>query len=86
MDPYQSPEADPKPGASEDQAEAVTATLPRSLFGDSKVAKGDTISLRIENAYDEEVEVSLVAGGEGGDESDRSQMPANEELDAMAQE
>lgn len=69
---------------SSETAEETTATLPSGLFPGG-VKAGDTVSLRVVNVFDGEVEVS-VAGGESEAAEGSPVMSADAELDQMAME
>ena len=69
----------------EETPEETTATLPSGLFAGG-VKKGDTITLRVVNVFDGEVEVVAAAAAEGeGEPGMMEEMPADAELDQMAQ-
>lgn len=63
--------------------EETTATLPSGLFPGG-VKAGDTISLRVVNVFDGEVEVAVAGDVEA--EGEEPTMSADAELDQMAME
>lgn len=72
------------PAASEtpDETETKTALLPKNVFGDNPEI-GDTITLKIEAVYSDEIECSVQ---ESSQETPPSQMTADEEIEAASTE
>jgi len=67
-------------------AESETTLVPKSLVGDA-VEIGDTVTLKVEHIYEDEVEVSLLSKDEDEDEDETVEpsgpMPPEAELDSL---
>ena len=77
----------PKPGE-EKEPEIETTLLPKSLFHGEPPAIGDICQFKVEHVWEDEIEVSYVKEGEGGEkdgEKSRSTMDtATDAFDKMA--
>lgn len=71
---------EPAEAPPEEMAEETTATLPAGLFAGMAPQKGDTVTLRIVNVFDGEIEVAPQV------EETESPEGADAELDQMAGE
>jgi hypothetical protein len=82
-DYYQGLEDEPQ----QTPAESATTLVPKSLVGDS-VDVGDTVTLKVEHIYEDEVEVSLVSESDSDEDEmeeaePEGQMPPEDELDSL---
>lgn len=79
--------------AKDDNDDAASALIPKSVIGDHKLKPGDQVILEVVHVYEDEVEVKYgkkdkkEESDEDEGESSESQMDASQkELDNMAQE
>ena len=82
-DYYQSLEAEPsKSSESYPDTETETTLVPKSLLGEVEV--GDTITIKVEHIYEDEIEVSVSSKESESDEDETEEAESEDEFDMMA--